>query len=169
MDHREKARNVIRTLESESFYCDCPDCQEQMLLRDAGLFYLDDFTSEAAERYKTMREQLRERRQEIAKLKKSIPERSQRGAEAVNIGFVLERLAPSMPTFSFDRNDCRSLFDPIDYIIFEGLSRGGTVERIIFADIKTGGARLANKQRQIKTLVAAKQVEWDTYKPEGTP
>jgi hypothetical protein len=87
VDHRERARNVIRTLESESFYCDCPDCQEQMLsLRDAGLFYLNDFTPEAAERYKAMREQLRERRQEIARCQasKAKPIRLPRGKGIAN-------------------------------------------------------------------------------------
>jgi predicted Holliday junction resolvase-like endonuclease len=83
----------------------------------------------------------------------------------VNVGFILERLAPTMQGFRFDRNDCRSLFDPIDYVIFEGLSKKGAVSRIIFSDIKTGAAKLSKKQKDIKTLVEKKKIGWDTYKP----
>ena len=35
------------------------------------------------------------------------------GLFSVNLGFVLERIAPSLDGFTFDRNDCRSMFDPL--------------------------------------------------------
>jgi predicted Holliday junction resolvase-like endonuclease len=171
MDHegnvsqRQKARDLIRTLESADFCCECPSCQETIRLREAGLFYLDDFTPEALDRYRALSDQVKERRQALKEALAKIPESSERGAEAVNIGFILERIAPCMKDFSYERNDCRSLFDPIDYVIFEGLSQTGSVERIIFAEIKTGKARLASKQKEIKTLVEEKRVEMDTYDP----
>jgi predicted Holliday junction resolvase-like endonuclease len=68
-----------------------------------------------------------------------------------------------MKDFCFDRNDCRSLFDPIDYIIFEGLSQKNSVSKILFVEIKTGKARLNNHQKEIRSLVERKRVEWDTY------
>ncbi|MFH1620033.1 MAG: Holliday junction resolvase-like protein [bacterium] len=80
---------------------------------------------------------------------------------------MLERLAPAMKSFRFNRNDCRSLFDPIDYIIFEGLSKNGTVSRLLFADIKTGKARLSGGQKKIRELVERKKVDIDYYKPEA--
>lgn len=91
---------------------------------------------------------------------------SEVGAKAVNIGFILERLAPAMKGFRFSRNDCRSLFDPIDYVIFEGLDAKGVVSRIIFADIKTGGSRLNSVQREIKSVVEHGRVEMETYETE---
>lgn len=41
-----------------------------------------------------------------------------------------------VPGGRFDKNDCRSLFDQIDYVIFEGVNKTGNVQRIIFTDIK---------------------------------
>jgi predicted Holliday junction resolvase-like endonuclease len=55
------------------------------------------------------------------------------------------------------------LFDPIDYVIFEGLCQRGIVSRIIFADIKTGSGSLSRRQREIRDLVNSKKVEFDTY------
>ena len=59
-------------------------------------------------------------------------------------------LAPTLDGFTFNKNDCRSMFDPIDYVIFEGLSEKQKVDKILFVDIKSGKARLSAKQKKIK-------------------
>ncbi|HWP02027.1 MAG TPA: Holliday junction resolvase-like protein [Gemmatimonadaceae bacterium] len=169
MNQRKKARQLIETLERGRVFCECPSCGDTLRLADAGLFYLDDFTPEAEELYREKLQEIAERRRELRQQRRRIPQRSERGATAVNIGFILERLAPAMKSFAFDRNDCRSLFDPIDYVIFDGLSRRGAVERIVFTDIKTGNARLADRQREIRALVERGRVEFDTYDPGVAP
>lgn len=166
MKDREEVNRIIDALVSEGFWVECPCCGEPVRLSEAGLFYLDDFTPEALEIYKNEQSALKERGKELRRSRRDIKVRSETGAKATNIGFLLERLAPSMKGFAFNRNDCRSLFDPIDYIIFEGLSKKNSVSRIIFADIKTGGAQLAKKQKAIKELVGKKKVQWDIYNPK---
>jgi predicted Holliday junction resolvase-like endonuclease len=168
MNPSKQAKEVIKTLETRGFYAECPCCDSPIPLRSAGLFYLDQFTSEAQELYNERRKELRGRGDQLKERRKSISQTSEVGAKAVNIGSILERLAPSMSSFRFERNDCRSLFDPIDYLIFEGLSKRGSVSKILFVDIKTGGARLKSVQRQIRSLVDEKHVEWDTYKAEAS-
>ena len=56
------------------------------------------------------------------------------------------------------------MFDPIDYVIFEGLSKKQRVDKIVFVDIKSGGAQLSRKQKRIKQVVEDKGVEFKTYK-----
>lgn len=77
--------------------------------------------------------------------------KSEEGAKSTNIGFILERLAPTMKNFRFNHNDCRSLFDPIDYIIFEGLSTKGKVSKFFFVDIKTGDIQVKFTPKRNKT------------------
>ena len=167
MNLPQKARKIIRTLETGDFYAECPCCEEPIPLRKASLFFLGNFSPKALELYEQLKFGLKEREKELKEQRKSISETSEVGAKSVNIGFMLERLAPSMRQFRFDRNDCRSLFDPIDYLIFEGLSKRRQVSKIFFTDIKTGGARLKSNQKEIKSLVERRKVEWDTYKPEA--
>ena len=107
----------------------------------------------------------KERRSKLKERKLNIPIKSEVGAKAVNMGFLLERLAPTLDDFTFNKNDCRSMFDPIDYVIFEGLNKKQRVDKIVFVDIKTGGARLTPKQRKIKQVVDEKNVKFKTYKP----
>jgi predicted Holliday junction resolvase-like endonuclease len=167
MREKDKAKKIIRTLNDRGFYAECPCCEEPVRLSNCGLFYLDHFTPEAKGIYDALQAELRTRATQLKKHRKQITETSEVGAKAVNIGFILERLAPSMSAFRFHRNDCRSLFDPIDYLIFEGLSKTGAVSRIFFADIKTGGSSLKPHQKEIRSLVESKKVALETYKSEG--
>lgn len=160
------AEELIGMLESGSFSAVCPCCGDAMRLRDAGMFFEDHFTEDAEQLYQQMIEEQKKRLRELKARRQSAQTTSETGAKSVNIGKVLERLAPAFEDFSFERNDCRSLFDPIDYVIFEGLSRKGTVERIIFSDVKTGSARLKSHQREIRDLVENKKLDWDTYERE---
>ena len=166
MNLAKDAKEIIHTMEENRFYAECPCCGEQILLRDTGLFYLEDFSVEAEELYKERLEELRGEEKEIRERRKEISRGSKVKTTAVNIGFILERIAPCMKDFCFEKNDCRSLFDPIDYVIFEGLTRKGSVSKILFVDIKTGKANLTGKQKEIRGLVEDKKVTWDTYPTE---
>jgi len=166
MNLAKDAREIIRSLEENRFYGECPCCGEPILLRDAGLFYLDDFPPEAEELYKQRLEGLKAQEKEIRERRKEISRESEKKTVAVNIGYILERIAPCMKDFCFEKNDCRSLFDPIDYVIFEGLTRKGAVSKVLFVDIKTGKAPLTGRQREIRDLVEGKKVTWDTYPTE---
>jgi predicted Holliday junction resolvase-like endonuclease len=168
MDAKKRAREIIRILNNRGFYAECPCCNEPVLLRTCGLFYLDDFTLQGRELFEAHQAGLRERAEELKDRRRAISAKSESGARAVNIGFILERLAPSMHSFPFERNDCRSLFDPIDYLIFEGLSSKGVVTRLLFTDIKAGHGKLAAKQKEIRALVEAKKVSLETYASEET-
>ncbi len=166
MNEKQQAREIIAELEKGNLSVDCPCCGERLPLRDAGLFYLNDFTPAGEEIYRRKLAEIKERRKELRAMRGKISIKSETGGKAVNLGFILERLAPALKTFSFDRNDCRSLFEPIDYVIFEGLSKLGKVTRLIFSDIKTGNARLNTNQKQIRELVGRKKLDWDTYRAE---
>ncbi len=160
-----EAKEVIAAICKSGFYCECPcGCGEEIRLQDADLFYLDDFNERGKEAYQNMLDDLKQQRLDLKERAKNMKARPKLTAKAVNIGFILERLAPAFGHFPFVHNDCRSLFDPIDYVIFEGLNNRGVVSKIIFTDIKTGGARLSTTQKEIKTLVQKKKVELKIYK-----
>ena len=164
MNLTKEAKEIIRTLEENNFYVECPCCGEPILLKDAGLFYLDDFSPDAEKLYQQKLQECKIREKEIREERKAISRRSETATTTINIGFILERIAPSMEGFPFNHNDCRSLFEPIDYVIFEGLNKKNSVSKILFTEIKTGKANLTNKEKQIRNLVEKKQVIWDTYK-----
>ena len=165
MSTKKEIRDTLYALNNGKFHIECPSCAEEIKLSEAGLFHLDNFTPESRDIYKRMREEQKERRASLKERKLNISVKSEVGAKAINLGFLLERLAPTLDGFTFNKNDCRSMFDPIDYVIFEGLSEKQKVDKIVFVDIKSGGARLTQKQKKIKQVVEDKNVGFKTYKP----
>ena len=70
---------------------------------------------------------------------------------------VLENVLPSLPGFPVGA-DCRPLFKPIDFVVFNGLSARGEVDSLTFVEVKTGKARLSAQQSQVRNLVECGKV-----------
>src|SRR5580692_303702 len=138
-------------LEQRRIYVRCPTCEGEFPLAEAQPFDATrKLPSQALEVLAQKAEDLVARRAELRAKKLKAPQRSQTAARSVNIGKVVEKLAPSLPGFPVSYRDCRSLFDPIDYIAFSGLALHGVVDALYFVEVKSGAARLTAAQRRIK-------------------
>ena len=156
-------QDLINFLQQNGFKANCPSCGEGIQLKDASLFSVDNFNAQAKQLLNEKKEELKIQREAISKKKSSTQQRIETTTNSVNMGFILERLAPVLEHFPFDKNDCRSLFDPIDYVIFEGLQKTGKVQKIFFVDIKSGKAKLKANQKAIKQMIEQKKVEFKNY------
>jgi predicted Holliday junction resolvase-like endonuclease len=97
--------------------------------------------------------------QSVAAVRRDAIERSR----AVTVGKVTEQIAPWLPDFPFNPKDARFIGSPIDMIVFDGCD-DGDVTRVVFVEIKTQGAALSLRQRQIRDAVLAGKVEWLEYR-----
>lgn len=156
-------QNLINFLQQNGFKANCPTCGEGIKLKDSSLFSVDNFNAKAKQLLSEKKEELKIQKEAISKKKSSTQQRVETTTNSVNMGFILERLAPVLEHFPFDKNDCRSLFDPIDYVIFEGLQKTGKVQKIFFVDIKSGKAKLKANQKAIKQMIKQKKVEFKNY------
>jgi predicted Holliday junction resolvase-like endonuclease len=107
----------------------------------------------------------------IVQIRKETSDRSR----ATLKGQISEQLAPLLEEFyeKYELSDARFIGDPIDYIIFENLTKlkdeiknkVPTEQRseiiVTLADIKTGKSQLNTEQRKIRDAVAAGRVKWD--------
>ena len=105
--NKKEIEEDLKPLNSGKFHAECPNCMDEVNLKEAGLFHLDHFTAEAKEVYKEMIDFQKERRAELKERRLKIPLKSEVGAKSVNLGFLLERLAPTLEGFKFNKNDCR--------------------------------------------------------------
>src|SRR4051812_30256866 len=78
---------------------------------------------------------------------------------AVTAGKVHEQLVPYLPEFGFNPKDARFLGSPVDLVIFDGLA-AGNVRRVVFLEVKTGGAPLTTRERQVRDVIDAREVAW---------
>jgi predicted Holliday junction resolvase-like endonuclease len=83
-------------------------------------------------------------------------------------GKIAEQMAPVLPDFCFTPADARFIGSPVDYIIFDGLTRvsddKGDEIQIVFMDVKKGSGTLTRTQRLIKQAVEKKSVTWKTMR-----
>ena len=78
---------------------------------------------------------------------------------AVTAGKVHEQLVPYLPDFPWNPKDARFLGSPVDLVVFDGLAEG-RVRRIVFVEVKTGGAGLTGRERMVREAVREGEVEW---------
>ncbi len=147
---------------------ECGSCGESFRLKDAGLFYFDNFTKEGVEAKKALSDETKEIQGRYQDLMQRIKKGAPRTSLAVNVGKICEKVAPAMTGFPHSIDDCRFMAEPIDYLIFSGLMLGGRVNRLIFMDIKTGNARLNKSQLVIKETVERGKVELLVYDKQVT-
>jgi predicted Holliday junction resolvase-like endonuclease len=83
-------------------------------------------------------------------------------------GKIAEQMAPVLPDFGFNPADARFIGSPVDYLIFDGLTRvaddKGDEIQIVFMDVKKGSGVLTRTQRLIKQAVEKKSVAWKTMR-----
>lgn len=94
-----------------------------------------------------------------AQYTESIRDDAVQRSRAITSGKVHEQLIPYLPVFPYNPKDVRFLGSPVDLVVFDGLA-AGCVERIVFLEIKTGGAGLTQRERSVRDAVQNYEVEW---------
>jgi predicted Holliday junction resolvase-like endonuclease len=80
-------------------------------------------------------------------------------SQAITAGKVHEQLIPYLPAFPYNPKDVRFLGSPVDLVVFDGLAEG-QVRRIVFVEVKTGRSGLTSRERGVRDVIQAREVEW---------
>ena len=158
-------RDTIRDLQAAKHLKGrCPSCEGTFNLKDALLFRADEPIPPKVSEWLVERQtDLVNRTAELKKRRERASKRAEATSVAVNLGKIMEKIVPAFEGFGFASRDCRALFEPIDYIAFNGLTDKQLVDSITFIDVKTGEARLKENQQQIREAVESGRVDLVTY------
>jgi predicted Holliday junction resolvase-like endonuclease len=85
------------------------------------------------------------------------------GSSATLLGALLERISPCFRKFGYDPRDMRSICNPIDYVLFDGITVERRVRKITFIEVKCGRSRLSTVQRSILQAVDAGRVDTEVW------
>jgi len=150
----------IDQLKASKLYAECKECGEEFPLSRAVLFDgLGEFPEPAELSRKEMLEELQSKLDELKNRKVSAGPGAEKKAIEVGIGEIIGRVMPGYQNFGMTISDCRPLFDPIDLIIFNGLSMA-SIQSITFMEVKTGKGRLNEHQRLVKEAVSDGKVSF---------
>ena len=103
---------------------------------------------------------------EIKKARKESVDKSR----AVIRGQATEHLAPYVMQ-NINPKDCRFMGNPIDYVVFDGLSDitdkvAKDIKQVIFVDVKTGKSNLTTVQRRIRDAIKDGRVSFQIVNPD---
>jgi len=98
-------------------------------------------------------------RGEIARERNDAVNRSR----AVLKGQISEQLAPYLPNFNYNSGECTFIGKPIDFIAFRGMDRG-SVDEVIFVEVKSGNSKLSSIEREVKRAVEEGRVSFEEYR-----
>ncbi len=90
-------------------------------------------------------------------------ERALNAQRSVVKGQISEKLFPMIAERFGDIADFRFIGDPIDYVVFQGLSSAGSGNslNIKFIEVKTGSSKLNLSEKLVKDAVENKRVSWE--------
>ncbi len=77
----------------------------------------------------------------------------------------MEQMAPYLRKFPYDPHDVRFIGNPVDFVVFDGLSAGRDV-RIVFVEVKSGKARMNENERRIREAVEKKRVSFELFRAQ---
>jgi hypothetical protein len=153
-----RVQELLKDLRTDrSIWASAP-CGHDYRLSDSELFYGSSFPDSAAPGRDQALDSLRVAKAELEALRANLTVNFVKKSVEVTIGKTVENLVPGFKTFPYLPQDCRLLFQPIDFIAFSGLAQG-RVRSIDFIEIKTGHAQLTRVQRQIRDAVEDHKVE----------
>jgi predicted Holliday junction resolvase-like endonuclease len=151
---------LIDNLQRSGLYATCCHCEGKFKLSKAIMFDgLGKLPSLVEDKRKEMNAEFKQMVEDFKKRRLSALVGAEKKSIEVGIGKNIEKVVPTLKEFKFPLCDCRPLFDPIDMIIFEGVTKM-KVESIKFMEIKTGNAKLNEHQRAIKDAISDEKVSF---------
>jgi predicted Holliday junction resolvase-like endonuclease len=154
--------HLIKSLKVSGLYAECT-CGEEFKLSDAILFDgTKPFPKEALGTQTELNAVLQTRNQDLIRKMKLATEIAEKTTKAVNIGKNLERALPIIRDFKWVVPDSKFLGDPIDLIVFNGLSNG-KVNSLSFVEVKSGKAKLNDHQKSIRDAIEGHKVSYKVF------
>tara|TARA_A100001201_G_C4087661_1_gene201052 strand:- start:329 stop:988 length:660 start_codon:yes stop_codon:yes gene_type:complete len=171
LDH-EEAKKIFENL-LENTKEDLAKAEQELKNKEDLLKHFSDGNKEALKKYETLKEKTVELQATFdSKIKEAVNKAradSIKRQRSILKGQATEQLAPYINS-NYNPKDYKFIGDPIDYIIFDGMSNINTkedeIKKIILMDIKTGKSQLNKVQKAVKKCIEAGNLEFQVYRPE---
>lgn len=171
LDH-EEAKKVFENLLANTKE-DLAKVKQDLKNKEDLLKHFSDGNKEALKKWEALKEQNIELQSTFdSKIKEAVEKAradSIKRQRSILKGQATEQLAPYINS-NYNPKDYKFMGDPIDYIIFDGMSDVNTkedeIKKIILMDIKTGKSQLNKVQKAVKKCIEAGNVEFQVYRPE---
>lgn len=142
----------------------CPLCGEIFRLGDIKISYRRKFPMDWYDELLTEEEKITERESKLEEKLREIREKATEHARRVLLPKLLRKVDPLFSKLGYFPQDVKAIFDPIDFVIFDGMNRAEKVKRIVFMDHKTEDREQQIIQKSVERTIDKERYEWETIR-----
>ena len=141
----------------------CPECGEIHRLSDLKLSFRGKATDswwdayvDAEAQATAAEDRLRDERD---KVRRKAAEKGRKQLPA-----LLKRVVPGICKRGYYPQDVKAMFDPVDFVVFDGMNTHSAVKRVVLLDGPPNDKRRETAQRSIKAALKKGNFEWRTIR-----
>lgn len=147
--------------EQRHIFGSCPHCQTVFRLADVKLSYTT-YKPDWKDQLDDALEREEERLQEFELKAKELRAKAIEHERKVKLPKLLNKAVPMFAKRKIFPQDVKTLFDPIDFVVFDGMNNEDTVKRVLLMDNAAGNAREKALHESIKETIETKALTWKT-------
>jgi len=145
----------------------CPRCGEIHRLSELSLMYrgrirhtwLDKLRGEE-DKIARVEERFEEKRSEIRAIAQ---EKAYRKASR-QIPMLLKKCVPVIASHGYYPQDIKALFDPVDFVVFDGMNKRDMVKKVVLFDGPAHNRQREIIQKSIKKVIRKGNYKWQTVR-----
>lgn len=142
----------------------CPLCGEIFRLSEIKISYKRKFPIDWYDKLLAEGEKLDEREMKLEETLRIIREKATERARRVLLPKLLRKVDPLFTSLGYFPQDAKAIFDPIDFVVFDGMNRDENVRRIVFMDHQTENRDQRIIQKSIEKTIEKERYEWETIR-----
>ena len=131
----------------------CPCCGEIFRLSDIKISYRKSFAKDWYEKLRKQEEKLGQDQMVIEQTLKEIRKKEIDKVRKQYLPRMLSQVDPLFTPLGYYPQDVKAVFDPLDFVIFDGMNREGDVKRVVFMDENSNDEQIRQVQSSIETAV----------------
>lgn len=146
--------------ESRHIFSVCPECVAVHRLSQLQLSAKGRYKPDWMDEIELEKGKLSERMEKLEERAREFRTQAKEHAERRELPRLLRRVAPVFVKQRIDPRDVRTLFDPVEFVIFEGMNSNDGVRGVTFVQIGGSSAIV----RSIERAVRGGKYGWNTLK-----
>jgi predicted Holliday junction resolvase-like endonuclease len=142
----------------------CPYCQTLFRLSDIRISYRRKFAEDWFDKLQSEEEKIEEEQMRLQETLQEIRRRTVERSRKAHLPKMLMQADPVFTPLGYYPQDVKAIFDPLDFVIFDGMNLRGNIKRIVFVDEQTTNSKIRRVQSSIETAIRKDRYEFQSVR-----
>ena len=141
----------------------CPHCADLFRLVDIHVSYTSKYVPDWLDKINKKHEELEEKMSDLKDRERELKDKAIEKVKSKELPKRLKKIVPSLVDSGFNPQDVKTLFHPVDFVVFDGMSEG-EVKRIVFLDHSNIDGNRKVLQQMIGGVIKTQSYHWTTIR-----